>query len=236
MPVRNKTQYPDAYKDKSRLTYYSSLFSSIEINSSFYKLPLSKTIAKWAAEVEGAFNFTFKLWQNITHNKNLVFDPADIQRFMAAIDNVDEKKGCLLIQFPGSIKSENIYQLDYLLSEVANHNTGWKVAVEFRDSSWYNDDSYGVLEKYKAAMVIHDMGKCPAPVENKSNADFIYLRFHGPGGRYSGSYEDDFLYDYANLIVEWLDDDKAVYCYFNNTMGDAVKNLMTLNSMVKDLR
>ncbi len=61
------------------------------------------------------------------------------------------------------------------------------------------------------------------------DSNFIYLRFHGPTGNYRDSYSDAFLSEYATYIKEWLGDDKAVYVYFNNTMGDAFKNLTTLN-------
>lgn len=73
LPVPNKEHYPAEFKEKSRLCYYASLFSSIEVNSSFYRIPQAKTIAKWADDVPADFKFTFKLWRGITHEKGLVF-------------------------------------------------------------------------------------------------------------------------------------------------------------------
>ena len=55
LPVPNKLHYPDEFQDKSRLYYYASLMNSIEINSSFYKIPLSSTIKKWADDVPKEF-------------------------------------------------------------------------------------------------------------------------------------------------------------------------------------
>jgi uncharacterized protein YecE (DUF72 family) len=100
LPVPNKTHYPAEFQDKSRLCYYASLFNSIEVNSSFYKVPQSKTVAKWVADVPASFKFTFKLWREISHVKGLAFNPADVQRFMQAIDTAGEKKGCLLDPVP----------------------------------------------------------------------------------------------------------------------------------------
>jgi uncharacterized protein YecE (DUF72 family) len=77
-------------------------------------------------------------------------------------------------------------------------------------------------------MVIHDLPASLTPLSNSTPA-FAYLRFHGPGGRYRGSYDDDFLHKYAQYIKACIDEGKMVYFYFNNTMGDAVKNLTTLN-------
>ncbi len=232
-PVRNKTHYPPAYQEKSRLCYYSSLFNSIEINSSFYKLPQAKTIRRWVDETDENFRFTFKLWRNITHNKGLAFNANDVQLFMNAINEAGTKKGCLLVQFPASVTSNNFIQLEILLKEISvyNQDEEWKVAVEFRHRSWYTEEIYDLLSTYKATTAIHDMPNSITPMAG-SDTSLVYLRFHGPGGGYRGSYNDDFLYDYAQYIKEWQQDGKAVYTYFNNTMGEAVKNLATLNEYV----
>jgi len=73
-------------------------------------------------------------------------------------------------------------------------------------------------------MVIQDMPKAPTPIELTSD-ELVYLRFHGPSGNYRGSYSESFLYEYATYIREWQQDGKTVYCYFNNTAGDALNNL-----------
>ncbi|GGH14424.1 DUF72 domain-containing protein [Mucilaginibacter phyllosphaerae] len=232
LPVPNKSLYPPEFQDKSRLTYYGSLFNTIEINSSFYKLPQASTVKKWTNEVPECFKFTYKLWRDITHNKQLLFKTEDVDRFMQVIDAAGDKKGSLLIQFPGSNEVSNIRQLEKLLINIKDTQlSGWDIAVEFRNSSWYKHEVYELLDNYQAGMVIQDMPKSLTPMVDMAT-NFIYLRFHGPNGGYRGSYTDAFLYEYAQYIQEWLADGKRVYAYFNNTMGDAVNNLMTLNSYV----
>src|SRR5665213_2948074 len=81
LPLPNRRSFPPEFHDKSRLEIYASLFNSVEINSSFYKVPMASTVQKWAALVPENFKFTFKLWRDITHNKELTFDSADIGRF-----------------------------------------------------------------------------------------------------------------------------------------------------------
>jgi len=229
-----KHSFPPEYQDKSRLCYYASLLNSIEINSSFYKLPQVATMRKWAESVPVDFKFTFKLWKEITHNKGLAFKPEDIERFFKVIDEVGDKKGCLLVQFPPSVKADSFLQFKNLLDtlEQADPDHRWKVAVEFRDRSWYKDEVYELIDQYQYTMVLHDKASSNAPLQ-ELEADFIYLRFHGPEGSYRGSYEDDFLYEYAQYIKGWLEDGKAVYVYFNNTMGAALNNLMSLNDFVR---
>ena len=233
LPVPNKQFYPEEFKDKSRLTYYASLFNSIEINSSFYKIPLASTVRNWATQVPEDFKFTFKLWREISHNKGLVFNPEDVHRFLQVINNIGDKKGALLVQFPPSLKVIMRPQLENLLVAIseADPEKHWNVALEFRHSSWYNEDIFELIDHFGFEIVAHDKpGSAPGlPV---SDTTFKYLRFHGPKGDYRGTYEDDFLYETAEQIQDWIADGKRVYAYFNNTMGEAIKNLNLLNAIV----
>jgi uncharacterized protein YecE (DUF72 family) len=233
LPVPNKQAYPPEFQDQPRLTYYASLFNSIEVNSSFYKVPMGATVNKWAGITPNNFKFTYKLWRNITHNKELVFNPADVFHFMDVINQAGSKKGSLLVQFPASIKADKAPQLENLFNYIrqSDPDMQWQTAVEFRHSSWYQDKTYYLLDKYGMGMVLHDMPASAAPLM-ETEADFIYLRFHGPNGGYRGSYTDDFLQEYASYIHDWVADGKTVYAYFNNTMGSAIDNLISLNRFV----
>jgi uncharacterized protein YecE (DUF72 family) len=227
-----QSQYPPAFQGKSRLEYFAHLFNSVEINSSFYKLPKVGTVSKWAESVPDNFRFTFKLSKMITHIKGLAFTAADVDLFMQMLAHVGDKKGCLLAQFPPSVKMEKFDKVKELFQCITDANKdGWKIAVEFRNASWYNKKVYELLEQYNISLVIHDVPASATPITGL-DADFMYLRFHGPSGRYRGSYTDAFLNEYATHIKAWIKKGKTVYAYFNNTMGDAVGNLQTLNRMV----
>jgi len=161
-----------------------------------------------------------------------MFDGAIVSQFLQTISTGD-KRGCLLVQFPPSLKKESIHELDALLNAiaVADQERHWPVAVEFRDKRWYHEDVFDLLCSYQCSLVIHDIPKSATPL-SKCDADLIYLRFHGPTGNYDGSYTETFLAEYAGYIKEWLSEGKTVYAYFNNTKGDAFNNLITLNKMV----
>lgn len=233
LPVPNKQFFPSEFQNKSRLTYYASLFNSVEINSSFYKIPQALTVSKWAESVPENFQFTFKLWREITHVKGLAFNSQDVDHFMQTINAVGEKKGCLLVQFPPSLKISSARQLEKLLNCIAQADAErqWKVAVEFHNNSWYHEDIFELLDQFQVSLVIHDKPLSVTPL-HKITQEFVYLRFHGPSGDYKGNYTDDFLYEYAGYIQEWNEEGKVVYVYFNNTMGNAVKNVMTLNNIL----
>lgn len=237
LPVPNKQAFPPEFADKSRLTYYSSLLNSLEVNSSFYKVPQPATVRKWADSVPDNFIFTFKLWQEITHIKGFAYKREDVLRFMEVIDQVGGKKGCLLVQFPPSLTVAQFKQVEELLDILQNivPAHGWKVALEFRHPSWYIGEVYELADEYGSSIVLHDIPKSANKRVNKK-ADFVYLRFHGPEGDYRGGYPDDYLQQQAVQVVTWCKEGKDVYVYFNNTIGDALKNVMTLNMMVAGVR
>ena len=208
-----KRDFPPEHQDKSRLAYYALELNSIEINSSFYKIPKAATVASWAAMVPADFKFTFKLWQGITHEKGLEFKAEDVARFIAVIDYVGEKKGVLLVQFPPGLKINALPQLVLLLDVIAGLNVGWKVAVEFRHPSWYQENVYEILKSFGAGLVYHDKTGSATPVIEPTG-DFVYQRFHGPHGDYKGSYDDGLLYEYSLYIHEWLAEGKNGLCIF----------------------
>ena len=225
LPVPNKQAFPEAFRAGSRLTYYASLFNSLEVNSSFYKIPQQKTLARWAEEVPADFKFTLKLWRGITHVPSLAFAAADVQRFMHAAAGVGSKKGALLVQLPPGLKSTGNAQLERLLEMTGGE--GWKIAVEFRDKSWYTTATEDLLERFNAVRVMQDM---PASFNWKPMvfSYFIYMRYHGPAGDYKGGYPKDRLEQDATCIKRWLKESKDVYVYFNNTIDGAFANARSL--------
>jgi uncharacterized protein YecE (DUF72 family) len=234
LPI-SKSLFPPPYEQASRLTYYASLFNSIEINSSFYKVPQSTTVARWAESVPENFKFTFKLWKEITHSRGLNFRETDVVQFFRSINAVQDKKGCMLIQFPPSLGVDRMAQLEKLLSCIQDLNStqDWKIAVEFRNKTCYQEHIYELLDSYTAAIVVQDIPNSATPFLDHT-ADFMYIRFHGPTGNYRDSYSEDFLNEYACYVNEWIEAGKTVFVYFNNTMGEALSNLKTINLLLKD--
>ena len=231
----NKAAFPTEFRDKSRLCYYASLFNSIEINSTFYKVPRPVTFANWTLEVPEFFQFTIKLWRGITHAKEFNFNPDDVIQFMHAADQIGNRKGCLLIQFARTTAHhpQKLKELLQLIGK-SSHGNKWCLAVELRHTAWYNQEIFDLLDESKTSLVLHDM---PLSSSEKVNAGapFIYLRFHGIKGDFRGSYSDEFLQQKALQVNKWLHEGKDVYAYFNNTIGDALENLKTLKKYVDSM-
>jgi uncharacterized protein YecE (DUF72 family) len=141
------------------------------------------------------------------------------------------KKGCLLIQLPPGVKADRTQQLEKLLKTVANHGEGWKIAVEFRDKSWYTTATDALLEQFHTARVLQDM-PASANWTETAIASFVYLRYHGPAGDYRGGYTEERLKQDAIRIKKWLSQGKEVYVYFNNTIGSALPDANFLKKQV----
>lgn len=229
-----QSEFPIEFSGASRLTYYASLFSSVEINATFYKLPKMATVEKWGKSVPEDFRFTFKVPKAVTHAKDLNFSFKELELFAETVSSIGDKKGCLLVQLPPKVSQEKEEELAGLLECLNENAKGWNIAVEFRHISWYTSAVYRLLQGYGAGMVEHDKAPSVTP-KVEITKSFRYLRFHGPEGNYRDSYEDAVLDEYAKRIVGWVKDGKDVYAYFNNTMGDALGNLQTLNRKVKAL-
>lgn len=230
----NKPSFPQEYQQKSRLHYYSTLFNSLEVNSSFYKVPMCSTFEKWSADVPENFRFSIKLWKEITHAKNLSFTAEQVNHYMKAAAGVGIKKGCLLIQFPGKISLDYYNEVETLLEllQQQDPDNGWQKAVEFRSASWYVSETHELLDSFNASLVLHDIPKSRNTDFNK-RAKVIYIRYHGPTGDYRGSYTHSFLEEQYQQMQVWMKLGKDVYAYFNNTMGNALENAMYLKSLRK---
>lgn len=227
--------FPEAYQEKSRLHYYASLFNSLEVNATFYKLPRAGTFINWANDVPFDFKFTLKLPKEITHAKGLIYDPAAIDRFLDTVKGIGEKKGCVLMQFPASITAHYMGSLEQILArfDLNEHSSGWRIAVEFRHSSWYSKQVYSLLHRYNTVIIIHDIEKGKTP-ELKQADNFVYLRFHGPEKAYRGTYHQEYLEEQADQIKKWLKQGKDVYAYFNNSLGTAFADAWMLKRFVND--
>ena len=227
----NKSTFPPEFRLKSRLHYYSQFFNTMEVNSCFYKTPLRSTYEKWVADVHDDFQFSLKLSKAITHDKDLSADISCVENFFCTASGASEKKGCLLIQFPGKLTIEHFKQVEKLLEQLRMHDPSgeWRKAIEFRNESWYIGETTELLDEFDATMVMHDFSRGKV-TQTGCKANFVYMRFHGPAGNYRDSYTPKFIEEKAMQIKTITTSGKDVYAYFNNTIGGAFENARLLQS------
>jgi len=229
----NKKSFPEEFHSTSRLHYYSNLFNSVEINQSFYKMPLRSTYEKWAKDVGDDFKFSVKLSKEITHVKNLEGDHSIMEQFFNSANGIGIKRGCLLVQFPGKITLEYFSRVEKILRALKEYDRegAWQKTVEFRHPSWYISETWELLDEFSTGVVLQDHPKAKL-FELNGKASFIYIRFHGPSGDYRDSYSVEFLRQKAVEIKGWMKKGKDVYVYFNNTIGNAFENARTLQQLL----
>jgi uncharacterized protein YecE (DUF72 family) len=138
-------------------------------------MPRVTTVINWGQSVPDHFKFTFKLSKTITHAKGFEFNVGEIDLFMQTIAHVGDKKGCVLVQFPPGLKIEKFFQLKNFFTAIKSTNpaNSWKIAIEFRNQSWYNEKVYGLLNKYNVSMVIHDLPASTTPLTASTGNSFI---------------------------------------------------------------
>lgn len=222
--------YPESLPAHRWLEFYFQHFDTVEINNSFYKLPSASTFDCWKRDAPAGFIFAVKGSRYITHNKKLK-DPEDsFNRFHDVLKYLGRKRGPILFQLPPSWRV-NVERLENFLRGLPARR---RYAFEFRNATWDCEEIYAVLRRYNAAYCIYDLGGRTSPLE--VTADFAYIRLHGPGAPYTGSYHGMGLDVWYALIRSWTKL-KTVYVYFDNDQAaNAVRDALELKEMLKRAR
>ncbi len=224
------------------LRFYAEHFDTVEVNSSFYRIPSAATAASWARRTPRGFQFSLKLFQKFTHpemfEKATGADPydlgeADVDAFRSAIDPLASagKLGALLAQFPASFKNEPNARgyLEWLLEQFRDY----EVAVELRHRSWSDrpEETQKLLSESGAAWTQIDEPKFRFSIRQSllpNVKTFYYLRLHGRNAaqwwqheksedRYNYLYSASELQPFANAVEEAAKRDvKKAYLYANN--------------------
>ena len=208
------------------LAHYVQCFDTVEINNSFYRLPNESTFENWRESTPGNFLFAVKASRFLTHNKKLKDPENALQNFLPRAERLGHKLGPILFQLPPSwrVNLERLREFLTVLPKIHQY------VFEFREPSWNTPAVYDILRRHNAAFCIYELAGFHAPIE--ITADFTYIRLHGPGARYQGSYSKAVLRSWAQRIADWKDL-RSVYVYFDNDQaGYAAQNAIELKRMV----
>jgi uncharacterized protein YecE (DUF72 family) len=215
--------YPERFPKKDFLEYYSEKFKTVEINNSFYRLPLEKTFENWRDRVPDDFVFSVKANRFITHIKRLKDPELNLKEFFQRLRGLGNKLGAILFQLPPRWNFNHSRLEEFLIALPKNH----KYAFEFRDPSWLNPQVFDMLSKHGMALCLHDFGELSAP--RQVTTTFVYARLHGPSGPYEGKYSPEELTSWAEDFRRWSAQEKEIFCYFDNDQfGYAPENAREL--------
>jgi len=220
--------YPEDLPKSDWLKFYAKSFDTVELNNTFYHLPKPSSVKTWHKQTPKNFLYAVKTSRYITHIKRLKDVSEELNLFYETIAPLKTKLGPVLFQLPPSFK-KNLNRLEDFLKLLPKKKY---TAIEFRNDSWYTQDTYDLLNEYGVGFCTHDLPGLESP--RIVTGKLIYLRFHGAESRYAGNYSKAALQDYANWLKENSKIVKGIYVYFNNDYNAfAVKNAGELRDMFR---
>lgn len=207
--------YPPGLPARRELEHYAGVFDCAELNGSFYRLPSEAAVAGWRERAPDGFLFAWKAPRFLTHYRRLKDAAESVALIFDRMSGLAEKAGPALFQLPPQLKRD-----DARLAAFLPLLAGWgRCTVEFRDSSWYAEPVLDLLRSHDVALCVSDHAAAPTPWA--ATASFVYVRGHGPGGRYHGRYEAGALDRWAEHVRGWRNQGLDVFSFFDNDIEAA---------------
>ena len=229
--------YPKGLKSKDFLLYYSKIFYTNEINTTFYNIPSEGIVRSWVKRTPSNFYFTAKIPKIITHDNKLDLKNCleDLEYFLKVMHPLIQTKKLLafLVQLPPSFrKKEHFDNLKNFIDDWPQdwREKGYYLVIEFRDKSWMDNETFDYLRK-------KDLSYCAViepllpPRMDVTNPEFAYIRFHGFGKKiwFDYLFKEDEIKNWAIPIRDVIQNSKKVGIYFNNHFsGYAAKNSLMM--------
>jgi uncharacterized protein YecE (DUF72 family) len=222
--------YPEELPTRRWFEHYVTLFDTVELNTTFYRLPMPEAVDSWAVAAPPGFVYALKLGAFGSHRKKLADAVTWLPNHLDRAERLGPHLGPTLVQLPPRWK-RNTARLEEFLG-TAPRSMRW--AVEVREPSWLHDDVFDVLRRHRVALCLHDL-LADHPLE--FTTDWTYVRFHGPDALtrpYHDRYGTDRLARWATVLQPVLARGHDVYAYFNNDWhGHAVADAIELRSMLR---
>lgn len=220
--------YPDKLPQREWLRYFAGRFQTVEINNTFYNLPERSVFERWRRDTPDDFVFAAKMSRYLTHLKRLHDPQEPVQRFMDRARGLGPKLGPILIQLPPRYTAD----LGLLEGTLELFEPTVRVAVEFRDESWFTPETCRLLERHGVALCLADSPRRKQPAWRTAGWGFV--RFHEGTGRDAPGYARTALQRWIARIGELWPDGEDVYVYFNNdTGGYAIRDAVVFAELAR---
>jgi uncharacterized protein YecE (DUF72 family) len=201
--------YPKGLRQADELDFYTRHFQTVEVNSTFYRLPPRSVFEGWARRTPPDFVLTLKVSRYLTHIRRLRDPREPVQRFCTRASALGGKIGPVLIQLPPNLPRETAR----LRATLEEFPAGTRLAVEPRHPSWFVDETRELLAEHGAALCWADRDeRLLTPLWRTT--DWTFVRFHAGSGPPPPCYPPGVLAARARLLDEQPDAD--AYAYFNN--------------------
>lgn len=218
--------YPEKTPSRDYLKAYGKQFNSIELNSSFYRIPDRKTVETWRDTVPADFKFSPKLHQEISHFENLMSAKSYLKQFWESFQSLQEKLGLCFLQLPPHFSFLSFGALKQILLEIPNPSS---LAVEFRHPSWFNQrmlrkEVFDFLHAQNISTVITDTAGRRDVVHSTLTTQKVLIRFVG-----NELHPTDFtrMDEWVNRLASWIDRGiKEIYFFIHQPTQSEVPELV----------
>jgi uncharacterized protein YecE (DUF72 family) len=232
--------YPEQIPTSKWLEYYAGLFSTVEVNNTFYRLPDRRVFEAWRRRLPPGFSMSVKASRYLTHMKKLRQPARPLRRLLTRVAALQSHLGAILYQLPEEMQAD-APRLHHFLSEIRRISSSVRASrplappfqhvLEFRHPSWYTDGTFEMLAAHDVSLCLHDKAGSPTP--RVVVGPVAYLRFHGPTGVYQGEYSTRALRSWARWIDGRRQAGVPVLAYFNNDPdAAATRNARALREIV----
>jgi uncharacterized protein YecE (DUF72 family) len=226
------TFYPQGLPPSRWLEHYATVFDTVEVNSTFYRLARREAVARWVEQTPADFCFAVKSSRYLTHIRRLRDMGQGVERLYAPLEPLADagKLGPVLWQLPA-----NFHRDEARLAEALAQLPPGRHTFEFRHPSWFSPEVLALLRAHEVALTIADRRGLTFQTHDITS-DFTFVRFHyGHRGR-RGNYSDSEIEEWAHRIVDWAHAGLDVFAYFNNDWEVfAPRNARKLHRMVQRL-
>ena len=228
--------YPERLAQRLELRYAASVFSTVEINGSFYSLQAPNNWRRWHAETPDDFMFSVKGPRFITHMLKLRNVTQPLANFFASgLLALNEKLGPILWQFPPFMhfdlgrfeafmeilprdtasaltlarrRHRRMYGRSHLAIDMPRP---LRYAIEIRHASFLDERFIAILREHNVALVIAETAQ-KWPMPHDVTADFMYVRLHGDRDLYRSGYGVVALTRWAERIAAWHAGEEPAHC------------------------
>jgi uncharacterized protein YecE (DUF72 family) len=227
---RNGVFYPPRLPQRRWLEFYAGRFGTVEVNATFYRLPRVDAVAHWVEQTPPGFQFSVKTSRYLTHVRRLRDLGPGLELFLERLEPLlrGSKLGPLLWQLPPTFRCDHRRLADAL----ARLPRGLRHCFEFRDRSWFVEETYALLREHGVALVIADGPRVDPFQTHELTADWTFVRLHGGTKGRRGNYSRCELADWAERLRHWSRTHE-VFVYFNNDWeGFAPRNGLLLERLL----
>lgn len=225
--------YPPGTPPAAFITEYAKHFDTVEVDATFYRTPAASMVNNWRERTPPGFIFAAKIPQVITHEKVLEDCQPDLKEFLKAMDQLGDKLGPLLFQFPYFNKQKFAQPADFLARLkpfLEKLPSGYGFALEVRNKNFISAPFLDLLRKHKVVFALIDH-PWMTPVNQLTKkfdvvtGEFCYIRFLGDrkGIEEKTKHWDKVIVDRRREMETWIPEirqllgsKRAVFAFFNN--------------------